>query len=157
MTNRTALALVRDDSEPERRPAFAEPAAAPDVATITAVTNLLSQLERTARAQRPIVLHTPAAAPVPAPQPGHPGISVTVPGPPAAVAFTRPRRLYTLPEVLLRCGATGFLVGLATFTEYYTHSLSLAAMVTSGSTLLVIGSALRIGADDDRSQTGNQG
>ena len=77
-----------------------------DVATLEAVTRLLGQLERTARAQRPIVIHS---APAPAP---HPGVDVRMPVPPAPPAASampavvdHPRNVW--PLVFMVSGCTG--------------------------------------------------
>lgn len=68
-----------------------------DVATVDAVTRLLAQMERTALAQRPIVLHPHPSANLAegcamAPQTAPAGASVHVPMPPAAPAVQAPQQ-----------------------------------------------------------------
>ncbi len=106
MTNRSGLPALRGPVEPETRPG-AELAGL-DVPTINAVTRLLGQVERTARASRPIVLQSPSPA-VPSPAPGHPGINVTIPsapGPTAPEPVENLPRLFTRAEVVYYCGGT---------------------------------------------------
>ena len=106
MTNRSGLPALRSPGEPEVR--TGAELAGLDVPTIDAVTRLLGQVERTARAQRPIVLQSPAPA-VPSPAPGHPGINVRIPGPPEPTGpadVERLPRLFTRAEVVYYCGGT---------------------------------------------------
>jgi hypothetical protein len=104
-------------------------AAAPvDVAAVDAVTRLLAQLERTALAQRPVVVHqAPAAAPAmyAAPQ-AHPGIAVHVPaaGPVAPAptmtrAVDKPRNIWPLVFMVSGCTGVGAMATAAATGSQY--------------------------------------
>ena len=106
MKNDTHLAVVRDDQAPEPS------APVLDIATIDAVARLMGQVERAARAQRPIVLHSaPAVVPQASPDP----VDVRIPGPPAAPPTAPPtsnQRLYTRPEMAFGAGLASTLAGV---------------------------------------------
>ncbi len=110
MTNTTHLTVVRSDGEPEPEPAGE--ATALDVRTIDAVTRLLGQVERTARAQRPVIVHSaPAAVAEPARASGPEPIDVRIPPAPATSSpASEPAgstaRLFTRAEVSFYCGMT---------------------------------------------------
>lgn len=141
MTDRSALPVVRGSAD------LAEAAAAAglDVATIDAVTRLLGQLERTTRASRPIVLHSPAAV-VPSPAPGHPGINVTIPGPPEPI---EPEPAEDLPRLFTRAEVSFFAAmatiatgGLAFVLDHVALDLSGFAPVVGGFWLLFSAAAI---------------
>lgn len=96
------LAVIRPDgSAVATAPGSA--AVLPDAAALRAAADLLREAGKYVAAQRPIVLHGPAAA-VPGTAPGHPGISVTIPAPAEraeAAEAESTRRLFTRAELSL--------------------------------------------------------
>lgn len=88
------LAVIRPDGSAVATAPGSAPAL-PDPAALRAAADLLREAGKYAAAQRPIVLHGPAAA-VPGATPGHPGISVTIPAPAEPT-----RRLFTRAELSL--------------------------------------------------------
>lgn len=103
MANSSELAAIRPNGSAVTPAPSAAPAL-PDAAALRAAADLLKAAGQYVAAQRPIVLHGPAQAVPGAPSAGHPGISVTIPGPAApepSAAPERTRRLFTRAEVNL--------------------------------------------------------
>lgn len=85
-----------------------------DARTLTAVTDALRAAADLARAQRPIILHSPESAPAVAPGTAAYGAHIRIPPPPADTAATAPQGTAPMPwrhtlwgdkVVLFGCGA----------------------------------------------------
>lgn len=114
------ITLAADQGPGQQRPPSLDPA------TVAAVTDLLRAAGQLARAQAPIVLHTPAPAPAP-----HPGISVTIPTAPTSSEqqqYRPGRRTYTRPEASLIASTTATVAAVAGVAATGSHTLAALAL-----------------------------
>lgn len=158
MTNRT-LAIVRDgEPEPSRGPA--DQLGELDPRTIDAVTRLLSQVERTTRAARPVIMYAaPVAVAEPRTQSGPAPIDVRIPPAPADAPASEPAgplpRLFTRAEVSLYCGMTAMGSGGLGFALAHIGVNLVGGIPIIGGIWVLISAAFVVGQDGRYGQLGD--
>jgi hypothetical protein len=111
-----------------------------DLDTVNALSGFVGQLEKLARASRPVVLRGPEPDRYSAPA-GHPGIDVTIPTPAepaAAEPAERLPRLFTRAEVFYYCGMTLTGCGSAGFAVAHYAVNGVAALAVFGAFLVLV-------------------
>jgi len=120
-----------------------------DARTLTAVTDVLRAAADLARAQRPIILHSPEAAPAVAPAPAAYGAHVHIPPPPAGTASAAPQGAAALPwrhtlwgdkVVLFGCGAM-LSGGIGAMVATYAGPIWVLVISAIGAVLCPLGAA----------------
>lgn len=121
-----------------------------DPATLAAVTDVLRAAADLTRAQRPIILHTPAPAPAVAPDTAAHGAYVHLPGPPtpAAAAAARAFRPAHWGEKLLWFGMGAALAGVVGALIATVAGIPWALLTSAaGASLCPVGGAALFHAD----------
>jgi hypothetical protein len=126
--------------------------------TLTQLTALLREAAAYERAQRPVILHTPAE-PVTAPQTApvaHPGVAIPVPAAPVAtVTDQAPERRFTLAELVGWCGLGVAGSGIATMLALAfagSPDIATAGIATVAGFATSLGAAVATTNSDDKNQ-----